>query len=158
MKRFAAFIGLSLLLAALFASQASAIGGVTLSQAQGSHFPQKAFLLSLSSRGVLTPRQIHVTEGGQPVQNLSVAPPAAIGQSQFGTVLVIDTSDSMKGAAEQSAIQAARAFIQARNPQQPVGIVFFDQTARVVVPMTTDKAKLDAALTSMPALHAGTHM
>ncbi len=158
MKRLAGFIGLSLLLTALFASQAAALGGPLLSQAHGAHFPQKAFLLSLPSRGVVTPSQIKVTEGGRPVRDLSVQPAAAIGQSHFGTVLVIDTSDSMQGAAEQSAIHAARAFIAARNPQQPVGIVFFDQTPRVVVPMTTDKGRLDAALATVPALHSGTHM
>jgi tight adherence protein B len=157
MKRLAALLGLGLLLAALGSSQASA-AGLSLSQAGGAQFPQRAFLLSLSSGAVLTSRQISVKEDGQPVHGLSVEPASAIGQSHFGTVLVIDTSDSMSGAAEQSAIQAARAFIKARNPLQPVGIVLFDQTARVVAPMTTSNAKLDAALANVPALHSGTHL
>jgi tight adherence protein B len=157
MRRLSTLVGLALLLVCLSASQASA-SGLRLSQAGGAQFPQRAFLLSLSSKGVLTPRQISVTEGGVRVQGLSVEPASRIGQSHFGTVLVIDTSDSMSGAAEESAIAAARAFIRARNAAQPVGIVMFDQTARVVAPMTTDDATLNRALSKIPTLHSGTHL
>ena len=93
-----------------------------------------------------------------PVTNLSVQPASAIGQSHFGTVLLVDTSDSMAGAPEQSAIQAMRTFILSRNPKQPVGIIFFNQTPTVVVPLTTDNAKLEAALATVPQTHVGTHI
>ncbi len=157
MRRFALLIATALLVAAFGAAQASA-GELTLSQASGVTFPNRAYILSSSSKGALSPSQIKVTEDGIPVQGLSIQPASKIGQSHFGTVLLIDTSQSMAGAAEQNAIQAMKAFVAARNPQQPVGIVFFDQTPRVVVPMTTDNAKLDAALATTPALHSGTHI
>lgn len=157
MKRLVLLLVTAVVLAGAFASQAIA-GGVTVSQAGGVKFPNRAFLLTLSSRGVVTSNQVSVTEGGAPVQNLSVEPASAIGQSHFGTVLLVDTSDSMAGVAEQRAIQAMRTFVATRNPQQPVGIIFFDQTARVVVPMTTDNAVLYKALASTPQLHSGTHI
>ena len=157
MRRLSTLVGLAVLLGCLAASQAWA-SGVNLSQAGGAHFPQRAFLLRVPSKGVLTRRQISVTEAGVPVHGLTVKPASKIEQSHFGTVLVIDTSDSMNGVAEDSAIAAARAFIRARNPAQPVGIVMFDQTARVVAPMTTDDATLNKALATIPTLHSGTHM
>lgn len=157
MRRFAALMVAVLLGSAVAATQAAATG-VSVSQAGGVDFPQRAFLLTIPSRGVVTPNQISVTEAGAPVQGLTIEPASTIGQSHFGTVLVVDTSDSMSGSAEQSAMQAMRTFIQTRNPKQPVGIIFFDQTARVVVPMTTDNATLESALANIPTLHSGTHI
>ena len=156
MKRLALLIT-TLVLVGLSSSQALA-AGVSVSPAGGAQFPHRAFLLTLASRGVVTANQVSVTEAGQPVQDVSVEPASAIGESHFGTVLLVDTSDSMGGAAEQSAIQAMRTFIRARNPHQPVGIIFFDQTPRVVVPMTTDTATLEHALATEPQLHSGTHI
>jgi tight adherence protein B len=157
MRRFTSLLMATLAVAGLAAGQALA-AGVNVSQAGGGNFPQREFIVTLESKGVVTPNQISVTEGGAPVQGLSVKPASAIGQSHFGTVLLVDTSDSMAGAAEQSAITAMRTFVQTRNPQQPVGIVFFDQTPRVVVPMTTDNATLERALATVPQLHSGTHI
>ncbi len=157
MRRLASLLIAALVAAGLLASQAVA-AGVSVTPAGGAKFPERAFLLTLSSRGVVTPSQVSVTEGGVPVTGLSVEPASALGQSHFGTVLVLDTSDSMAGAAEQSAIQAMKTFIATRNQQQPVGIIFFDQTTRVVVPMTTNNATLDQALANPPQLHSGTHI
>lgn len=157
MKRVVTLVVLGLLLANVFGSQASA-AGLSLSQVREARFPARALLLSLSSHAVVSPGQVSVSEDGTPVQGLSVQPASAVGQSRFGTVLLIDTSDSMAGAPERSAIYAMRAFVRARNPLQPVGIVFFDQTARVAASMTSDNAKLDSALASIPQLHSGTHI
>ncbi len=157
MKRLASIVAAALIAAALLAAQASA-GELSVSAAGGAKFPQRAYLLTLSSKSAVAPNQIKITEGGLPVQNLSITPAAKIGQSHFGTVLLVDTSDSMAGSAEQLAIQAMRTFIQTRNQQQPVGLIFFDQTPRVAVPMTTDNATLEHALAAAPALHSGTHI
>jgi tight adherence protein B len=157
MKRLPALLGLLLLLVCLSATQAWA-SQVKMYQAGGTQFPHRALLLSVGSAGVLTPRQISITENGMPVSDLTVTPASKVAQSHFGTVLVIDTSDSMKGLAEDSAIAAARAFVKSRNPAQPVGIILFDQTARVIAPMTTDDATLNRALATIPTLHSGTHM
>ncbi len=157
MKRLLLLLVTAVVLAGALAAQAIA-GGVTVSAAGGVEFPNRAFLLTLASRGVVTSNQVSVSEGGAPVQNLSVEPASAIEESHFGTVLLVDTSDSMAGVAEQRAIQATRSFIAARNPKQPVGIIFFDQTPRVIAPMTTDNAALYKALSTTPQLHSGTHI
>ncbi|MGO9884716.1 MAG: VWA domain-containing protein [Solirubrobacteraceae bacterium] len=157
MKRLTSLLIAALVVAGLVAGQALA-AGVNVSQAGGAKFPEREFIVTLTSKGVVRPNQISITEGGARVPGVSVEPASAIGQSHFGTVLVVDTSDSMAGAAEQSAIQAMRTFVQSRNPHQPVGIVFFDQTPRVVVPMTTNNATLEHALATVPQLHSGTHL
>ena len=83
---------------------------------------------------VLTTEDVKVTEDGKPVQNLSVL--SAASAEGIGTVLLIDSSNSMKGSIE-AAIDAARAFV-ARNPGQPISIVFFNAKPTVALPLTTD--------------------
>jgi tight adherence protein B len=157
MRRIATAVVAVLLTACMTCSPAFG-ASLRLSQANGAHFPERAFLLSLSSRRALSANQIGVTENGRAVSDVSVVPAASVGQSQFGTVLLIDTSNSMQGAPLQRAINAALTFVRVRNPKQPVGIVFFDQRPRVVVPMTTNTATLANALASVPVTHAGTHI
>jgi tight adherence protein B len=106
----------------------------------------------------LSANQFSVSESGTPVVGLSVVPASSVGQSHFGTVLLIDQSNSMAGTAIQNAILAARTFVQVRNPSQPVGIVFFSQSSSVAVPLTSNMATLNNALATVPATHAGTHI
>jgi tight adherence protein B len=129
-----------------------------LTRASGGRFPNRAFLLNLSTSTRLTAGQFSVTEGGTPVAGLSVVPASSVGQSHFGTVLLIDRSNSMAGAAIQSALLAARTFVHVRDPQQPVGIIFFSQTSTVIVPLTPNTSTLDDALATVPVTHAGTHI
>ncbi|MEM6527679.1 MAG: VWA domain-containing protein, partial [Chloroflexota bacterium] len=60
----------------------------------------------------------------------------------FGVVLAIDTSTSMSGTPIQEAKAAAQLFVEQIGDLDPVAIVTFDNTARVVQPFTTDKAVL----------------
>jgi tight adherence protein B len=146
-----------MLLGCLACSTASA-GGLRLIQTSGAQYPERAFTLSLSTPVKLTPAQVSVTENGVPVSGLSVTPPAAAGVSHAGTVLLIDTSLSMRGAAIVDAIKAAASFISARNPAQPMGIAYFDRSLNVVAPMTTSTTTLNRAVASIPTLHFGTDM
>jgi tight adherence protein B len=157
MKRPAAFFGVLALIFAIFASAASA-AQLRLSEAREGRFPQRAFLLSLASRVTLAPSQIAVTENGAPVSGVSVEAASAVGQSRFGTVLLIDTSWSMNGAAIRDAVAAANTFVHTRNPGQPVGIILFNASPQIAVPMTTNTVTLQSALTGMPSLHSGTHI
>ena len=68
MRRLSLLVGLLLLLACASTAAAAPAARPTITQAGGARFPQRAFLLSVGSRGVLTPRQVSVTEGGLPVQ------------------------------------------------------------------------------------------
>ena len=74
----------------------------------------------------------------------------------IGTVLLIDASNSMKGSIK-SAMQAARAFA-ARNPGQPLSVVFFNSKPTVALPLTTDPKQVKAVLAKAPKLGEGTRL
>ena len=80
---------------------------VQVVEAGSALFPDRAYVLTLpsSQKVVLTTDDVAVTEDGKPVKNLSVLSSASA--SGIGTVLLIDSSNSMKGSI-QSAMQAAR--------------------------------------------------
>ena len=119
-------------------------------------FPDRAYVLTLPSsrKAVLTTDDVTVTEDGKPVKNLSVLSSASA--SGIGTVLLIDSSNSMKGSIE-SAMQAARAFA-ARNPGQPLSVVFFNRKPTVALPLTTDRKQINAVLAKAPKLGEGTRI
>ena len=102
----------------------------------------------------LTTDNVKVTENGKPVKNLSVLSSASA--DGIGTVLLIDSSNSMKGSID-SAMAAARAFA-ARNPGQPLSVVFFNARPTVALPLTTDRKKVVAVLAKSPKLAEGTHI
>ena len=74
----------------------------------------------------------------------------------IGTVLLIDASNSMKGSIN-SAMEAARAFA-ARNPGQPLSVVFFNVKPTVALPLTTDRKQINAVLAKPPKLAEGTRL
>lgn len=79
----------------------------------------------------------------------------------FAAVLVIDTSTSMEGFPLAQAKEAARAFVNALGPNDPVAIVTFDSSERVVQDYTTDKQVLLDAIDNLAyggqtALYDGT--
>ncbi len=81
--------------------------------------------------------------------------PAASAQG-IGTVLLIDSSNSMKGSIDD-AMAAARTFA-ARNPGQPLSVVTFDMKPTVVLPFTTNAKAIESALAKSPPLAEGTVM
>ena len=119
-------------------------------------FPDRAYVLTLPTarESVLTTEDVKVTEDGKPVSNLAVLSSASA--EGIGTVLLIDSSNSMKGSIE-AAMQAARAFA-ARNPGQPLSVVFFNKKPTVALPLTTDPAKVKAVLAKQPKLAEGTRI
>jgi tight adherence protein B len=142
--------------AAIATAPAHASSGSELSEAAGRAFPHKAFVLTLPERRVLQPGDVSVRENGQPVDRLRVVPGDAV--RTFGAVLVIDTSLSMRGTPMAAAMDAARRFAARRPPQQRLGVVFFNRTARVALAPTRDAAKIAAVLASPPKLSKGTHV
>jgi tight adherence protein B len=121
-------------------------------------FPDRAFVLTLPGRRHLGPRQVHVFENGTPVSGVSLVPMAAGKQADFGVVLVMDASNSMKGNAIVDATAAARAFAARRAAKQQLAIVTFNRKASVLLPFTTDADAINAALAEPPALAQGTHL
>ena len=143
------------LLAAASAAGARAATGVVVAEAPTSHFPDLAFSLSLPRDENLRAAQLTVTENGKPVRDVTIAKPGA---EEVGAVLAIDTSDSMIGKPIQSAMAAARAFAERRNPGQRLALVLFNDNTDVILPLTSDTALIAASLERVPTLQTGTHI
>lgn len=131
---------------------------IQLVEAGGAHFPFRSFVLTLPTAQRLPLSRLHVTEQGRPVHALSVLPAQAAGQTQFGVVLAIDASDSMRGAPIRDAMAAARAFAAHRNPNQQLAVVTFNDAVHLVQPLTANAHLIEAALSRTPTLHYGTHI
>src|SRR5438309_3214501 len=100
----------------------------------GASFPDRGFVLSLPAGMKLGPGEVLVRENGLPVNDLTVLPAGGIEvkAKDFGVVLVIDASISMRGNAQAAALNAARIFAAQRSTKQQLGIVAFNSTATVV--------------------------
>jgi tight adherence protein B len=152
-------VGLAALLALLaWPSLAAGEDGLSLRPTGGTNFPDRAYVLSLPDNTVLAPDSVEVRENGEPMSNVSIVPAEAADNGQFGTVLVLDASDSMRGDAITNAVAAARAFAAHRQPGQLMAIVIFNSRAQILLPLTTDSAAIDAALQETPELDHGTHI
>ena len=127
----------------------------TLTESPTSGFPDKAYLVGLGATTALTASKVGVTENGQPVTSLAVAPP---GGSASGAVLLIDASNSMQGAPIQNAMAAARAFLAQRKDDLPVAVVVFGPDDDVLTDFTTNKAQLSEAVSQTPTTSEGTHI
>jgi len=126
-----------------------------LSEAPTSGFPDKAYILTLPSRQALTASKLEVTESGKDVSGLAVAPP---GGSKSGAILLIDASNSMKGAPIKNAMAASRAFLAERKKDLPVAIVVFGPDDTVLTEFTTNSAQLTDAVAKTPVTSEGTHI
>ncbi len=126
-----------------------------LTESTTSGFPDKAYLLTLPSTQALSTSQVQVTENTNPVVSLTVTPP---GGSKSGSVLLIDASNSMKGAPIANAMAASRAFLGERKKDLPVAIVVFGPSDDVLTDFTTDGAALTAAVADTPPTSEGTHI
>ncbi len=145
-------------LAAATAAAAAPAGGLRVFEAKGPAFPVRSFVLSLPASKELTANDVSVTENGQSVTDLTLVPASQASKKTFGVVLVLDASDSMKGVPIEQAVAAERAFAARRNPNQQLGLVAFNSTARVVLPLTASGAKIAAALAAAPRTAFGTHI
>ena len=126
-----------------------------LSESTTSGFPDKAYLLTLPSTKALNTSNVEVTENTSPVSGLGVTPP---GGDKSGAILLIDASNSMKGAPIQNAMAASRAFLAERKKDLPVAIIVFGPSDSVLSDFTTDGAALQQAVAQTPATSEGTHI
>lgn len=119
---------------------------LSLSPTGDAPFPERAYVLTLPQHTELAASQVQMTENGRNVRDLSVAPLGAARRVKMGVVLAIDASSSMRGAAWDQAIEAARAFAEERNPRQPFALITFGTDPRVVLPFTDNEDEIDTAL------------
>jgi tight adherence protein B len=157
--KLARLVALVLTLAATLASTAAGAEiPLELAEAAGARFPDRQYVLSLPEQMNLSAGRVRVTENGKPVTGLQVIPAGKASKGAFGVVLAIDASNSMKGAAIERAIGAARQFLIFRRPNTSVAVVTFNHSNRVLRPFTTKSADLSSTLAAIPPLAEGTHI
>jgi tight adherence protein B len=159
MRRALLLLALSGLLAVALAASVAAAGGrqITVSPVARLHFPERGFLVDLPTNRNLTSTDIVVRENGQIVPNVSLVPAASSSQT-FATMLVIDASDSMRGAPLKDALEAARRFANQLGAGQRVGVLTFNNRWSLVQKPTEDSTQLSSALATAPKTGQGTHI
>jgi tight adherence protein B len=159
MRRAALSVTAAATVAAIAAAAASAAapGDIKLTPVK-SKFPERSYVISLPPGVALSEPTVTVVENGGPVADVALSPTRAAAGSSFGTVLLIDTSNSMMGGPLANAFDAARAFAGKRNTNQRLGIVTFDGRARVKLGLSSDGDRIVAALARTPATAEGTHL
>jgi tight adherence protein B len=158
-KRAALAAAAGLAAAALVGPSAAATGSsLHLTEAGGSTFPVKTYVITLPTGRTLTLRGVHVTENGSPPADATLTPASQASKKTFGVVLVNDTSFSMAGKPLAAALAADNAFIRQRNLHEQVGAIFFNKKATKPLPLTTSSEKIAEAFASQPTLSGGTHI
>lgn len=107
---------------------------------------------------------VFVTRGGAPVLGLDASnfelrdegrlqrPELLVVESvPLTTLLVFDTSDSVRGAKLEALRAAAGAFLEGLRPLDKVGLIAFSQEVRWLARPTTDKAAVSGALARLTA-------
>lgn len=129
-------------------------GAPTLREERGSSFPDKTFILALPTRKALRLADLEITENGGAVLSPSLEAPG----TTTGAILLIDASNSMKGAPIAGAMAAARAFMEVRAPDLPVAVIAYNPEITVLTGFTTDQRELEAAVATTPKTREGTHI
>ena len=158
MKRLLLALALAAFATAPLAASSAAADGPRLSRGGDAKFPQRSFLLSLPPGNPAESTDVRVLENGDQVRGLTVTPAGSTSAGEFGTVLAIDASNSMRGAPIERAMAAARAFAEHRSSTQKLGIVTFNRSAETLLEPTTDDAAIVAALAEPPPLAKQTHV
>jgi len=155
-----AFLTLVAAVAVAVAGQARSAGApqVGITEAGGSTFPVRSYILTLPASASLTAAQVHVTENGVPATGVELVPANASGPAHFGVVLLVDASDSMAGKPIAGAMAATRAFAARRAPAQELAFITFNPKVNVALPFTRSDAAIAAVLDKPPRLAYGTHM
>jgi tight adherence protein B len=138
---------------------------IRLTEASGGAFPKRVWVLSLPAGQRIQQSQVGVTENGRGVVDLNVAPTgtgasgaSGASGSSSGTALVIDASDSMKGAPIEGALKAAQTFAAQRNVNQKIAVLTFNASTDVATPFTSSQTDIRRAVTQQPTLRYGTHL
>jgi tight adherence protein B len=156
-KRLVIALAASLVLAAALVEGAAAAPGVQLTPAGKAIWPNRAMVVTLPTGQRIEASRFTVLENGKPVLDPRVVP-ASVAAGTFGAALVIDTSDSMRGAPIRGAMYAARAFAARRNVNQRIALITFNNSNQLALPFTGSQSEIDNALKRTPRLAFGTHI
>jgi tight adherence protein B len=139
------------------ATAAADTGSVSITPVARLGFPERGFLVGLPTGRQLTSSDVVVRENGQLVRNPSFVP-AEKSTARLGAVLVIDTSNSMRGRPLRDALAAGRLFAEQFAHGEKVGVVTFNDKSNVVQRPTGDSTALRSALGTVPGTREGTHI
>lgn len=129
-----------------------------VTEAAGTGFPSRSYVLTLPHGMTLKSGAVHVFENGGSPADVKVTPVGESSSRQFAAVLVIDASTSMEGAPERAAFDAARAFAAQRKGQEQLAIVTYNVAPTLAMPFSSDQTTIDNALSKQPAFLFGTHI
>jgi tight adherence protein B len=150
------FLGLLACIAAATASAALAAADTFQVVSSGvAAFPDRTYVITLAQQRKLESQDVSVVENGEPVQGAVLQ--SAASAPGVGTILLIDASNSMRGQPIVDEMKAARAFA-ARNPNQLLGIISFNDRVETLLPLTNDQRAIAAALARTPRNREGTHI
>jgi tight adherence protein B len=147
----------ALVAAAALIQAAAAAPGVQLVPTQKAVWPDRGFVVSLRSGQRIQSSRFTVLENGRPVLGARVLPASAV-RGSFGAMLVIDTSNSMRGAPIRGAMDAARAFAARRNLNQRLSLLTFNSSNELLLPFTRSQTEISSVLARTPGLAGGTHI
>jgi tight adherence protein B len=142
----------------LGASGSIAAPSVRVAEGGGATFPARSLVLSVPGRSSLSASDVQISENGQPVAGAVVRPIASAGTGDFGVVLAIDVSPTMRGAPLAEAMAAARALAAQRTGKQELAIVTFDRHATVALALTDDPEAIKRALAHTPRVGSGAYI
>jgi tight adherence protein B len=153
----AAFISAAAVLVPAAAATAPAPPQIQVTTIGREPFPDRGYVVDLPKAASVRGQQVHVTENRLGVGNFTFQPLSTSGV-RYGTILVIDASDSMAGNPEQAAFRAARRFVARRGANELIGILVFNGHTTALAAPTQDADRLNAALATAPPLAYGTHI
>jgi tight adherence protein B len=145
--------------ASIAAAGANAAGAVgpSMSAVARVAFPDRAFLIGLPAGKQLSSSDVVVHENGQLVDNPSLVPAGAASE-ELGTLLVVDTSNSMRGTPLHDALDAVRGFAsEFSSSNERIGLLTFNSSWRLVQKPSA-AADLSNSLSEVGTTKQGTHI
>jgi tight adherence protein B len=140
---------------------AAGAGGATavrIVEAGDGPFPKRTYLLTLPTKVRLGAGDVAIRENGEPVHAPTITAAYAAESNQFGVVLAIDASTSMRGEPLAKAMDAARAFSRRTDAYQQLAAIAFNDDTQVLLPFTADRARVRSALSVTPQVAYYTRM
>jgi tight adherence protein B len=130
----------------VFVSSASAdAGGARISLQPGAQFPDRQFVVTLPTGA--HPYDVHVSENGVPViPHLVSLNTTAVPVS---LVVLLDTSNSMRGKPLTAALDAAQTLIDQKSFRSEVAVYGFSERPYVIHQWATDRSAFQASLASV---------
>ncbi len=152
------FLGAAVALLLVAGAGARSATDVRIVEAAEGPFPKRTYLLTLPTKVRLATGDVVIRENGEPVHRPTITAAYAADSNQFGVVLAIDASTSMRGEPLAKALDAARAFARRTDAYQQLAALAFNDDTQVLLPFSADRARIRSALSVTPKVAYYTRM